>query len=74
MPQTSCDVHRYSDADFVGEVLSRRVALSDGKRAWYGVVFEIRGIESFRGTEKGGEVVSVRTSFGGGDCGYHQDE
>jgi carboxypeptidase family protein len=34
------------------------------------VLFRVRVIESFRGTEKAGEVVRVRTGFGGGDCGY----
>jgi hypothetical protein len=70
VPQTSCGVHRYSDADFVGEVLSRRVMPSDEKLPYDRVLFEIRVIESLRGMEKVGDVVSIRTGFGGGDCGY----
>jgi len=34
------------------------------------VLFKVRVIESFRGTQKAGDIVSVRTGFGGGDCGY----
>ena len=65
---TPCGLHRYGDADFVGEVLSRRVLSSDVEHE--PVLFKIRVIESFRGTEKAGEIVEVRTGFGGGDCGY----
>ncbi|MCU1240312.1 MAG: hypothetical protein JWO71_1038 [Candidatus Acidoferrum typicum] len=68
--QTTCGVHRYRDADFVGEVLSRRVVPSDDKLTFERVLFQVRVIESFRGTEKVGEVVGIRTGFGGGDCGY----
>jgi len=69
--QTSCGAHRYHDADFVGEVLSRRVMPSDDKLGPYSrVLFEVRVMESFRGTQKAGEIVGVRTGFGGGDCGY----
>jgi Carboxypeptidase regulatory-like domain len=68
--QTTCGVHRYLDADFVGEVLSRRVMPSDDKPTFDSVLFQVRVIESFRGTEKVGEVVGIRTGFGGGDCGY----
>jgi hypothetical protein len=59
-------VSRYGDVVFVGEVLSRR-DVSSG----YGVVYQVRIIETFRGTGKAGEIVSLRTGFGGGDCGYH---
>ncbi len=34
------------------------------------VLFQVRVIESFRGTQKVGDIVGVRTGFGGGDCGY----
>ena len=68
--QTACGVHRYRDADFVGEVLSSQVMPSDDNRTFDRVLFQVRVIESFRGTEKVGEVVGVRTGFGGGDCGY----
>lgn len=43
---------------------------SDEKLSYDRVLFEIRVSESFRGTEKVGDVVSIRTGFGGGDCGY----
>jgi hypothetical protein len=33
-------------------------------------LFQVRVIESFRGPQRVGEVVSIRTGFGGGDCGY----
>ena len=36
----------------------------------YRVLFEVRVIESFRGTANAGDIVGVRTGFGGGDCGY----
>src|SRR5262245_51007550 len=65
---SACGANRYQAADFVGEVLTGRVAPSDDKLG--GVLFEVRVIESFRGAEKAGEIVSVRTGFGYGDCGY----
>ena len=68
--QTTCGVHRYLDADFFGEVLSRRVMTSDDRRSFDSVLFQVRVIESFRGTEKAGDIVGIRTGFGGGDCGY----
>jgi Carboxypeptidase regulatory-like domain len=68
--QTTCGVHRYLDADFVGEVLSRSVTPSDDKLTYDRVVFQVRVIENFRGTGKVGDVVGIRTGFGGGDCGY----
>lgn len=68
--RTSCGVRRYGDVDFVGEVVSRRVMPSDGKSGFFRVQLEIRVIETFRGPQKVGEVVAVRTGFGGGDCGY----
>jgi hypothetical protein len=68
--QTPCGVHRYLDADFVGEVLSRSVLPSDDKLTYDRVQFQFRVIESFRGTEKVGDIVGIRTGFGGGDCGY----
>jgi len=44
---------------------------SDDKLGPYSrVLFEVRVMESFRGTQKAGEIVGVRTGFGGGDCGY----
>ena len=43
---------------------------SDDKLGPYRVLFEVRVVESFRGPEKTGEIVDVRTGFGGGDCGY----
>jgi hypothetical protein len=49
VPQTPCGVHRHSDADFVGEVLSRRAMPSDDKLGPYGVMFNVRVIESLRG-------------------------
>ena len=69
--QTTCGVHRYLDADFVGEVLSRRVIPADDKLTFDRVLFQVRVIESFRGTERVGEVVGIRTGFGGSDCGYN---
>lgn len=68
--QTPCGAHRYHDADFVGEALSRRVMPSDDKLGPYRVLLEVRVIESFRGTANAGDIVGVRTGFGGGDCGY----
>lgn len=69
--QPTCGVHRYLDTDFVGEVLSRSVVPVDDKLAFDRVLFQVRVIESFRGTERVGEVVGIRTGFGGGDCGYN---
>jgi hypothetical protein len=68
--QTPCGTRRYRDADFVGEVLSRRVLPSDDKLGPDRVLFKVRVIETFRGTEKAGEIVGIRTGFGGGDCGF----
>jgi hypothetical protein len=34
------------------------------------VLFEVRVMESFRGTQRVGEVIGIRTGFGHGDCGY----
>jgi hypothetical protein len=68
--QTNCGVRRYHDGDFVGEVLSSHVMPSGDSLTFDRVLFQVRVIESFRGTEKVGEVVGVRTGFGGGDCGY----
>src|SRR6266508_256456 len=68
--QTGCGVHRYLDTDFVGEVLSRSVLPLHDKLTYGRVLFQIRVIESFRGTVKVGDVVGIRTGFGGGDCGY----
>ena len=34
------------------------------------VLFQVCVIESFRGSQKAGEIVSVQTGSGGGDCGY----
>jgi hypothetical protein len=53
----------------VGEILSKRVVSSEKENGGY-LLFNVRVIERFRGTESTGEVVSVRTGFGGGDCGY----
>src|SRR5690348_17083426 len=69
--QPDCGVDRYHEADFIAEVLSTRVVPSDDRPDIYGVLFEVRIIESFRGAEKQGEIVRVSTGFGGGDCGYH---
>jgi hypothetical protein len=68
--KTPCGESRYLDADFVGEVLSRSVMPSDDKLTYDRVLFQVRVIETFRGTEKVGDVVGIRTGFGGGDCGY----
>src|ERR1700732_4789337 len=68
--QTTCGIHRYLDADFVGEVLSRRAIPANDKLSFDRVLFQVRVIESFRGPQRVGEVVSIRTGFGGGDCGY----
>jgi len=70
LPRTPCGVHRYADADFVGEILSRRVVPAHDDLGIDRVLFKVRVIESFRGTQKAGDIVSVRTGFGGGDCGY----
>src|SRR5207248_4284066 len=69
--RTICGTRRYLDADFVGEVLSSRVMPLDEKSTFDRVSFQVRVIESFRGAEKVGEVVAIRTGFGGGDCGYN---
>lgn len=61
---------RYADADFIGEVISRRVMPANDKFQFLNVLFEVRVTESFRGSQKQGETVSIRTGFGGGDCGY----
>ncbi|HEY6972063.1 MAG TPA: hypothetical protein VJA94_22825 [Candidatus Angelobacter sp.] len=70
VPRTPCGVHRYGDADFVGEVVSRGIMPSDDKLGVARVMFNVRVVESFRGPQKAGEIISVRTGFGGGDCGY----
>jgi hypothetical protein len=31
----------------------------------------LRVVENFRGSQKAGNIVDVRTGMGGGDCGYH---
>jgi hypothetical protein len=36
---------------------------------WYFAV-RIRVVESFRGTQKVGDIVKVQTGMGGGDCGF----
>lgn len=69
--KAACGGHRYGGADFVGEVVSRQVLTSDDKLGPYYVLFQVRVIESFRGAEKTGGIVGVRTGFGGGDCGYN---
>ena len=38
---------------------------------WSHLSVRIRVVESFRGTQKVGDLVDVRTGMGGGDCGYH---
>src|SRR5215467_3953478 len=68
--QATCGVHRYADSDFVAEVLSRSVLPSDGALAYERVLFQVKIIESFRGPQKVGDVVGIRTGFGHGDCGY----
>lgn len=68
--RTPCGGHRYSEVDFVGEVISRRVMPSDDKLQLARVMYKVRVIESFRGPQEAGEIVRVRTGFGGGDCGY----
>ena len=70
-----CGLQRYGTADFIGEVLSRQLVDEKGKMFLdsYGgrqVQFEVRVIESFRGTQKAGEIVHIQTGQGGGDCGY----
>jgi hypothetical protein len=62
-----CDRSRYGNVDFAGEVLSRDLASRIiGQKA----VYQVRVTETFRGTQKVGDVVSVHTGLGGGDCGY----
>ena len=43
---------------------------SVNKLGMLNVLFKVRVVESFRGTQKPGEIVSVKTGLGGGDCGY----
>ena len=70
LPSKPCGLQRYGDADFVGEVLSRQfpsiasIFFPDAR------FFRVRVVESFRGNQKAGEIVTVKTGFGGGDCGY----
>ncbi len=72
----SCGPGRYSDADFVGEIISREILPSDGKistllsNVFEARVFKVRVIEGFRGGPNKGAVVSVKAGLGGGDCGY----
>jgi len=68
--QAPCSTSRYGDTDFVGEVLSRREVSRDFNSKSYGVMFQVRVLERFRGTAKVGDIVGVSTGFGGGDCGY----
>src|SRR5579863_2056644 len=72
IPHSVCDPYRYGDADFIGEVLSKRLASSNGTFALgsWNMLYRIRVIESFRGPQKAGDIVEVRTGMGGGDCGY----
>jgi hypothetical protein len=78
---TPCSSHRYEDVDFLGEVLSQKTVSSNSSLSIGGVIdsmmihsssylFQIRVLESYRGSQKVGEVVSVLTGIGGGDCGY----
>ena len=70
LPSKPCGLQRYGDADFVGEVLSRQfpslasVFFPDAR------FFRVRVVESFRESQKAGDIVTVKTGFGGGDCGY----
>src|SRR2546425_10112133 len=56
--QTTCGVHRYLDADFAGEVLSRSLLPSEDKLTYGRVLFQVRVIESFRATETVGHAPS----------------
>jgi len=67
---------RYSDVDFTGEVLSVKVVSTDGtlwgflkRDLQYG--YSIRVIESFRGPQKPGDVITVRSGMGLSDCSFH---
>ncbi len=66
----SCGLRQYNAADFVGRILSRQEVQPEGDLGIDRVLFKVRVIESLRSTLKVGEVVSVRTGLGGGDCGY----
>jgi len=77
--RATCGSARYGTVDFIGEILSGRLVPSNGivggnadsylTRSQQ-VLVEIRIIESFRGPQKPGDIVSIRTGQGGGDCGY----
>jgi|GEM_PF-2823435 hypothetical protein len=70
VPDVPCGAHRYLDADFVGEIVSRSLlSWHDGFDSNQ-LLFKVRVIESFRGSQKVGEIVDVKTGHGGGDCGY----
>jgi hypothetical protein len=65
--------------DFVGEILSGHLVDADGlteagvdSRLTHPqqVLVEVRVIESFRGPQKAGDIIHLRTGLGGGDCGY----
>ncbi|MGD0940707.1 MAG: hypothetical protein ABR905_13465 [Terracidiphilus sp.] len=75
----TCGLARYGDVDFIGEVLSGHLVDDDGltgagadSRMTHPqqVLVEIRVIESFRGPQKAGTIIHLRTGLGGGDCGY----
>jgi hypothetical protein len=80
-PRGPCSSKRYGDADFVGEVLSRKSIYWDSGAYLDGLIrflmlnpvsyqFKIRVLDRLRGPQKVGDIVEVRTGFGGGDCGY----
>lgn len=68
--RTACGPRHYLDSDFVGQILSRRAWPILDRISPDGILFQVRVIETFRGNQKVGDVVKVRTGLGGGDCGY----
>ena len=76
MAPSPCDRQRYGDADFVGEVVSRRFVFIDAKLTGSPIgerrnLYQIRVMESFRGEQRVGDLVDVETGLGDWDCGYH---
>lgn len=71
-----CGPHRYQDADFVGEIISSEIVHSGQMIGSYRVemprsnLLQVRVVESFRGSQKVGDIVNLLTGLGGGDCGY----
>ena len=65
-----CDPRYFADSDFIGEVLWKIPVPSVGEDSHGYMSVRMRVIESFRGSQKIGDSVTVHTGFGGGDCGF----